>query len=95
MLPSFSLAVGEVVIEGFGPAEGRAVALALERELGRLLQSDPPARFGADARIDRLQAALPMAASPRSLGQAAARAVVGRLHSVATGQDPTDRGGER
>jgi hypothetical protein len=94
----FDLHIRELVIEGFPSGEGRAIVAALEHELGRLL-ADRTAPF-ADARsdrgsqdltVDRLDAGTvmrPPDASPRAVGQSAARAIVRRLQTLSTGHDP-------
>jgi hypothetical protein len=96
--PQFDLHVGELVIEGFPPDEGRAIVAALEQELGRIL-GDGTAPF-ADARsgrehdglsVDRLDAGTVMHApdaAPRVVGQSAARAIVQRLRTLSSGHDP-------
>ena len=100
--PAFDLRIGELVLDGYAPGEGRAIAEALEQELGRLLAAGPlpfAQRGGAAAlAFDRLDAGTvthPPQASPRAIGRSAARAIVQRLRTVATGHDapPRRRGG--
>lgn len=92
-LPGFDLQIDELVLHGYTPAEGRAIAAALERELGRLL-SEGTAPFAPrhggrsqDIGFDRLDAGTvthPQGASPTAIGRSAARAVVQRLRTAGT-----------
>ena len=101
--PAFDLRIGELVLDGYAPGESRAIAEALEQELGRLLAAGPlpfAQRGGGVAALafDRLDAGTvthPPQASPRAIGRSAARAIVQRLRTVATGHDapPRRRGG--
>lgn len=96
--PDFDLRIDEVVLEGFPPGQGRAIAAALEQELGRLLRNLPkgfaeakPGSAGKVISVDRLEAATitcPPGASARIVGQSAAQAIVGRLRTLSTGHDP-------
>jgi hypothetical protein len=102
--PGFDLRIGELVIEGYAPAEGRAIAAALEQELGELLaEGSPPFGEGRGRRtgefaFDRLDAGTvthPAGASPQAVGGSAARAIVQRLRALSTGRDEAagQRGG--
>lgn len=94
----FALHIRELVIEGFPPGESRAIAAALEQELGRLLGDGAPPFAGpgirhgpGDLTVDRLDAGTvtgPPDTSPRAFGQAAAHAIVRRLRALPTGHDP-------
>ena len=101
----FDLRIRELVIEGFPPGDGRAVAAALQQELGLILAAGTPPF--ADARsdgdrdhltVDRLDAGTVMGppdTSPHAVGRSAARAIVRRLRTLSTGHDPAPlrRGG--
>ena len=97
----FELRIGELVIDGFSPAEARAIAESLELELGRLLtQSPAPFRDGHAAPrqpidIDRADAGtIPQApgGSQRALGRSAARAVARQLRRLSSGEATPGRG---
>jgi hypothetical protein len=99
--PGFALRIGQLVIDGFAAGEARAIGAAFERELARIL-ADGTSPFAAPRRgdagepisVDRLDAGTlsrPPDASPQAVGAAAARAIVGRLHGVATGASPAPR----
>jgi hypothetical protein len=93
--PRFALRIRELVIDGFSVSEARAIGAAFEQELGRILADGTPPfadrRPGAvDDRVavNRLEAGTlthPEGVSPQGMGQAAARAIVRRLRTLATG----------
>jgi hypothetical protein len=92
--PGFDLRIGELVLDGYAPAEGRTIAAALEQELGRLLADRaPPFGEGSGRRpgkyaFDRLDAGTVThspGASPQAVGRSAARAIVQRLRTLSTG----------
>ncbi len=101
--PGFDLRIGGLVLDGYSPGEARAVAEALEQELGRLLAAGPfpfaaGGRRAGQLAFDRLDAGTmthPPLASPRAIGRSAARAIVQRLRMAAVGHDamPRRRGG--
>jgi len=73
------LHVEELVLHGFAPGDRDAVAAAVERELTRLLARDgPPAAWGQDLAVERLDAGSFRHApegGPRRAGAEVARAV--------------------
>jgi hypothetical protein len=95
----FNLRINELVIDGYAPAESRAIAAALEQELGRLLADGvPPFAERSGAAFDRLDAGtvtLAPGAAPAAVGRSAARAVVQRLRAASAGREtaPPQRGG--
>ena len=93
--PDFDLRIGEMVIDGYTVADSRAIASALEKELGRLLKSGLPplaARHGSaagDLAIERIDAGMinTTGVSPHAIGRAAARAVVQGLRALPAGRN--------
>ncbi len=91
--PGFDLRIGALVIDGFTPAESRAIAAALEQELGRLLADGTTpfagGRGGGAFTFDRLDGGTlthAPGASATAVGRSAARAVVQRLRTASVGQ---------
>jgi hypothetical protein len=92
--PHFDLHIEDLVIDGFPPGESRAIAAALEQELGRLLARDA-APFTAKGKnrarpigFERLDAGVityAPSASPRVVGRVAAGAIVQQLHAASAG----------
>ncbi|WP_146198090.1 hypothetical protein [Caulobacter endophyticus] len=94
----YRLEIGELAIDGF-EADPAAIGQAIRRELARLL-ADPRGPFGTLPQQSRSHVirhvdidarGLAADASPREIGQAAARAVVSRITAAAPGR----RGGAR
>jgi len=89
----YRLEIGELAIDGF-EADPAAIGQAIRRELARLLV-DPRGPFGTLPQQSRSQVirhvdidarGLAADASPREIGQAAARAIVGRITASAPGR---------
>jgi hypothetical protein len=96
----FDLRIEELVIDGYALAEGRALAAALETELGRLLadavspfaeRSRGRARELAFDRLDTPPLTHAPGASPRAMGRSVAQAIVTKLRTLSTGQDSAPR----
>lgn len=82
----YRLEIGELVLDGF-EAEPAAIAAAIRSELGQLL-GGPQGPFARPPRashnlvlrqVDMRGPALAPDASPREIGRAAARAILGRI----------------
>ncbi|HEX8116016.1 MAG TPA: hypothetical protein VF521_01975 [Pyrinomonadaceae bacterium] len=78
---AIELHVGELVLEGFAPAERHAVADAFERELTRLLNTHglPNSRPGEAARLDAGSVRVAPGLGAKAAGAQIARAVYGGL----------------
>ncbi|HZT60726.1 MAG TPA: hypothetical protein VFA21_19125 [Pyrinomonadaceae bacterium] len=81
--PNVELHIGELLLEGFPPAERHHIGDALARELTRLLTEEgvPPslASFGEGVRIDAGQFRSEGGAEPDQVGAQIARSVYGGL----------------
>jgi hypothetical protein len=81
--PNVELHIEELILHGFGPGGGQAIAAAIEAELGRLLAIEGlPVSFESGASIGTLDAGSFEAGSdsaPPELGKHIARSVYGRF----------------
>jgi hypothetical protein len=95
--PDYVLSIEALVLDGFEAADPAAVTSALRRELVRLLTVtggpfDAAPTHSAAAQIRHVQAggpALTADASPREIGQAVARTIVGQFGGAVAGRSTT------